>query len=225
MGIVSFLFSFKGRIGRLAYILSAISWLAFTVMLLLAIGIEVPKMTEAGQPPAMPQPGLGASLLITTLSLVSLWSSWALGAKRLHDLNKTGWWLGAGFAGCVVSSLLAFVLPPLGFLGLIGSGLLSLWVCIQMIFFKGDQGPNDYGRPPTVMKDILGDEATNDREPEWAKSAMGTASTARLAAPAAAKPAAKAAAATTTVTRVARSPKMVGVPGGAAPVGFGRRNT
>jgi uncharacterized membrane protein YhaH (DUF805 family) len=222
MGIVSFLFSFKGRVGRAAYLLGTLGFLFLIVLLMLAVGFEMPT---PGQPPA--PPGLGLALLLLVLSVATLWSSMALGAKRMHDLNKSGWWLGAGTAAWVAAGLVAFLVPILGAIGMLGAGLIGLWVSIQLVFFKGDTAPNDFGRPPTVMKDILGDDAA-DREPEWAKSAMGKASKARLAAPAAktaSPPATKsAAAATTTVTRIARAPKMVGPVGGASPAGFGRRN-
>jgi uncharacterized membrane protein YhaH (DUF805 family) len=217
MGIVSFLFSFKGRVGRAAYLLGTLGFLFLIVLLMLAVGFEMPT---PGQPPA--PPGLGLALLLLTLSVATLWSSMALGAKRMHDLNKSGWWLGAGTAAWVVAGLVAFIVPILGAVGMLGAGLIGLWVSIQLLFFKGDTSSNDYGNPPSVMKDILGDAADGTTEPEWAKSAMGKASTARLAAPAAKTPAA--AAATTTVTRIARSPKMVGPLGGATPAGFGRRN-
>jgi uncharacterized membrane protein YhaH (DUF805 family) len=47
-----------------------------------------------------------------------------LAARRLHDLNISGWW-----------QLITFV--PCGQLLMIG-----------LIFFKGTPGPNKYGEPP-----------------------------------------------------------------------------
>jgi uncharacterized membrane protein YhaH (DUF805 family) len=224
MGLVSFLFSFKGRVGRGAYLLGTFGFFFLTVLLMLAVGFEMPT---PGQLPA--PPGLGVSLVLLVLSVALMWSTWALGAKRLHDINKSGWWLGAGIAACLVAGLVGLVVPVLGGLGFLGAGLLGLYVSIQMLLFKGDKGPNDFGPPPSVMTDILGEEGNSNSDPEWAQSAMSKASPARLVAPAAQsghKTGPKSVpktAATTTVTRVARSPKMVGVAGVASPAGFGRR--
>ena len=58
--------------------------------------------------------------------IVTFIPSLAVGVRRLHDINKTGWW-----------SLL-LVLPPL--FGLI---VLIVWACR-----RGDAGPNKYGPDP-----------------------------------------------------------------------------
>ena len=57
--------------------------------------------------------------------LAVLVPSLALGARRLHDINRTGWWL-----------LLLFVL-------VIGWIVLIVWA-----IKRGDKGPNKYGPDP-----------------------------------------------------------------------------
>ena len=63
--------------------------------------------------------------LIPFAGLVTLIPSLALGARRLHDINRTGWWL-----------LLLFV-PVIGWI------VLIVWACM-----RGDGGPNKYGPDP-----------------------------------------------------------------------------
>jgi uncharacterized membrane protein YhaH (DUF805 family) len=63
--------------------------------------------------------------LIPFCGLVTLIPSWALGARRLHDINRTGWWL-----------LLWFV-PVIGWI------VLIVWA-----IERGDEGPNKYGPDP-----------------------------------------------------------------------------
>ena len=63
--------------------------------------------------------------LIPLAGLVTLIPSLALGARRLHDINRTGWWL-----------LLWFV-PVIGWI------VLIVWACM-----RGDGGPNKYGPDP-----------------------------------------------------------------------------
>ena len=57
--------------------------------------------------------------------LVTLIPSFAVGARRLHDINRSGWW-----------QLLLFVI-------LIGWIILILWAIKQ-----GNKGPNKYGPDP-----------------------------------------------------------------------------
>lgn len=64
-------------------------------------------------------------VLVSLLCLGVLLPSLAVGVRRLHDLNKSGWWL-----------LIALV-------PLIGS-LILLYFFIQ----KGTDGPNQYGADP-----------------------------------------------------------------------------
>jgi uncharacterized membrane protein YhaH (DUF805 family) len=52
----------------------------------------------------------------------------AAGARRLHDINRTGWWL------------------LIGFVPLVGPILLIVWFCQ-----KSDPNTNDYGPPPLAQ--------------------------------------------------------------------------
>ncbi|MBN2751587.1 MAG: DUF805 domain-containing protein [Rhodospirillaceae bacterium] len=58
-------------------------------------------------------------------SLVVVVPSWAVGARRLHDIDKSGWWQ------------LLWLIP------LIGPIILIVW-----FIRPGDHGPNDYGPDP-----------------------------------------------------------------------------
>ena len=64
--------------------------------------------------------------------IVTLIPSLALGARRLHDINRSGWWL---------SGLLGYVLLVLP--GLVMTVILIVWAC-----GRGDEGPNKYGPDP-----------------------------------------------------------------------------
>jgi uncharacterized membrane protein YhaH (DUF805 family) len=77
------LFSFEGRIGRGTY------WLA-----ILGLIVAVLVLTFA---PFLLNSEAAAVLMLALTSqfvwLLSLWPILAVGAKRLHDRNKNGWWL------------------------------------------------------------------------------------------------------------------------------------
>jgi uncharacterized membrane protein YhaH (DUF805 family) len=67
---------------------------------------------------------LGLGLIEGIISLALLLPSIAVGVRRLHDIDRTGWWLLIAFTG-------------------IGIILLIVWAC-----FKGTDGPNQYGPDP-----------------------------------------------------------------------------
>jgi len=103
--------NFNGRAYRAEYWL----WVLFTIIGALATGI-----VDA----AVYNPGGGVSPLNTIFDLVTILPSLAVGARRLHDLDRTGWWL-------------------LLLLTVIGTILLIVWFCL-----RGRSGPNRYGPDP-----------------------------------------------------------------------------
>ena len=68
--------------------------------------------------------GPGAVALYAISALVLLLPSIAVGVRRLHDLDRTGWWLLLVFTG-------------------IGGILLLIWFCM-----KGTTGANRFGPDP-----------------------------------------------------------------------------
>ena len=64
------------------------------------------------------------SVLSCLLSLILLLPQLGLDVRRLHDINRSGWWL------------LLFLIPVLGWI------ILLVWA-IQ----KSDEGANDFGEP------------------------------------------------------------------------------
>jgi uncharacterized membrane protein YhaH (DUF805 family) len=55
----------------------------------------------------------------------SFLTNWAIGVRRLHDIDRTGWWI-----------LISFI-PLIGFI------LLLVWFAT-----KGNDGPNRFGPDP-----------------------------------------------------------------------------
>ena len=67
----------------------------------------------------------GRGLLSGLFGLATLIPSITLGARRLHDINRTGWWQ------------LLWFLPVIGWI------ILIVWA-----IFRGDEGDNKYGTNP-----------------------------------------------------------------------------
>jgi uncharacterized membrane protein YhaH (DUF805 family) len=88
--------------------------------------------------------------VMTILLIFVLWSSLAIGCKRLHDRNKSAVWL-------VLFWLAPSVLYTIGqsigvngagaFVALVGAAI-AVWGLVEIGFLKGTSGPNDFGPDP-----------------------------------------------------------------------------
>jgi uncharacterized membrane protein YhaH (DUF805 family) len=155
----SLFFSFRGRVNRAKY------WLALLIIIVAGIilgGIRI--IVEQGsevvgeQGPEDSVAGLVmlavATLAVLAVSLTFLVGGLAVAAKRLHDRDKSAWWL------------LVFYLLP-GLLALIGAGFsiatetwlalgllgamalaINIWAFIELGCLRGTPGPNQYGPDP-----------------------------------------------------------------------------
>lgn len=83
-------------------------------------------------------------------SLATLCPSIAVGIRRLHDINRSGWWLLIAYAPLALA-MVAMLLGLVGLgtamalLGLAGIGALVLFV---FSLLEGTRGPNQYGPDP-----------------------------------------------------------------------------
>ncbi len=129
----SLLFTFQGRINRAKYWLATITYISATIALT----------------------GLGfffrfhmIFFVITGVVFIAMIvSGLAVGIKRLHDRDKSGWWL-----------LLFYLLPPVldGLGRAIGIPLIfslasvavSIWALVELGFLRGTSGANKYGPDP-----------------------------------------------------------------------------
>jgi uncharacterized membrane protein YhaH (DUF805 family) len=100
--------TFRGRASRSEFWF----WTLFAVLVTMAAEIVDTAIS--------PDIGIVGLLVGLALFLPGL----AVGVRRLHDLDRTGWWWLIGFTG-------------------IGLILLFIWACMQ-----GTQGPNRFGPDP-----------------------------------------------------------------------------
>ena len=109
------MFSFEGRIRRVEYGITILLYAVFSVFWTL---IKIPFFLQS------------------ILSILLLWFLLAQGAKRCHDIGKSGWWQ-----------------------------IVPFFVVLWMLFKDGDVGFNEYGEDPKgriiikkVSKKILDSE-------------------------------------------------------------------
>jgi uncharacterized membrane protein YhaH (DUF805 family) len=145
------LFGFEGRINRAKCWWVTLINSVCTVIYLLFVPLSVGGTFRDANPHwAMP---LTMALLIGTagpILIVSTWCFAAIGCKRLHDRNKSGW--------CMVPF---YILPILlakaaqwpnapvvdAFFLAIASGI-NIWAFVEIFCLKGTKGPNEFGPDP-----------------------------------------------------------------------------
>jgi uncharacterized membrane protein YhaH (DUF805 family) len=116
--------------------------------------------------------GITISILLGIFSLVIIWPSIAIGVKRFHDRNKSGWyllfyyipvilfciflavWLGAAFVAIAAGEDVSTAIGSLGILGIVTILLgvivtgIAIWFFIELCCIRGTIGANRFGPDP-----------------------------------------------------------------------------
>jgi len=153
--LTTLLFTFTGRINRAKYWLSLAIYLAITVLLiaiglimfgnsLLAIGDEETDDIVVG----LLSRGIGFTLIVLVVYIPMVVSGFMVGIKRLHDRDKSGWWLLVFYVLPGVLSTLGENLAAGGLIFSLASFAVSLWALVELGFLRGTAGPNRYGSDP-----------------------------------------------------------------------------
>ena len=167
------LFGFRGRINRAKYWLAAAIWLVYSGVLAAVILVIAGKDLIFEGDELVDVAGSDVHLLTVVglflLLLIPLTvSTVAVGIKRMHDREMSGWWLVlfylgptvANEAGRAVVSLATFtedMLVPiyLGYLSLVLHGssvVISVWATVTLGILRGTGGPNRYGPDPLAAR-------------------------------------------------------------------------
>ena len=136
-----FFLSFKGRISRQEF------WLGYALTILLVLLLR-PRAQDLMLALARPASGpwtrgeLDAALLLGKMLPYAIiaWPLLTLYAKRLHDLDFSGWWLLGFFV--VIAAVEAN--------GLVPKGYLSAALFAVVGFVPGRRGDNRFGSDPIV---------------------------------------------------------------------------
>ena len=140
MNLSTMLFSFAGRINRARY------WLA-----LLAAGVAAGMLVVLGIAVGSGRTYLAITIAIAVF-LALAWINLAVPCKRLHDRDKSAWWL-------LLFYVVPGILPALGLgnnsanviLSLVGAGI-SIWAFVEIGCLRGTPGPNSYGSDPLQVQ-------------------------------------------------------------------------
>jgi uncharacterized membrane protein YhaH (DUF805 family) len=152
MSLTDLLFSFKGRINRNGLMASIIT--AIIEVIARSSGqTAVDPVTNQVEPTGL----LG--MVVGVVGLVNMWIAFAFSAKRLHDRDRTGWWLIWQLLILILAVILvvvAIVVPQeqgavwyaLAGAACLAAFVISVWLFVQIGFLRGTQGPNRFGPDP-----------------------------------------------------------------------------
>src|SRR3954452_21897069 len=146
MDWTTLLFSFTGRINRGKYWLAALiyvaGWTTFIAVSLVWLGgLDIDNLLSFA----------GAALLIWLIGFILLilgaWSGLAIGVKRLHDRDKSGWWVLVFWLGPSYRSVSPAAPPDLvASLTLsLAARVLAIWAFVELGCLRGTPGTNQYG--------------------------------------------------------------------------------
>jgi uncharacterized membrane protein YhaH (DUF805 family) len=161
VNLTELLFSFKGRIRRLHWWVAALAVGAasgaLTAILELAAKASGSAMINPDTYAIEPTGMFGIALL--AVGLANTWINFALSVKRLHDRDRSGWWLvwqSLAVMLAVIVAVVAIALPKeqaavwyviAGIVGLVAL-VISVWLFVEICVLRGTQGPNRFGPDP-----------------------------------------------------------------------------
>lgn len=134
-------FRFSGRINRAKFWLAVLIFTAINVVLaIIGYGLDQSMAFQA---------------VNGMIGIVIFISSLAVGVKRLHDRDKSGWYLILFYVVPTVLIVIAMVLGMTmedslivaGILGVIAAGI-GIWAFVEIGCLRGTVGPNPYGPDP-----------------------------------------------------------------------------
>ena len=133
------LFGFSGRINRAKFWLAALIYVVFFGAV---IGITMAVSSSLN--------AMLAAALIAYIPLII--SGIAVGIRRLHDRNKSGWWLLVFYVAPLLLNLVSgYALDEAGMAhqaALFLSFAINIWALIELGAMRGTIGPNQYGNDP-----------------------------------------------------------------------------
>jgi uncharacterized membrane protein YhaH (DUF805 family) len=144
MSMSQLLFSFSGRLNRKPYWLTTLCLILVLLVLITVVFVVGGASILSGD-----LSGLGAMIIILVLLYIPLlWIGLALGAKRLHDRNKSGWWLLLFWFLPAILQGAGEQIDGIGIVLTLAGLAISIWGLVEIGFLRGTVGPNQYGPDP-----------------------------------------------------------------------------
>jgi len=148
MNLVKLFFSFRGRANRAGFWLVSVTWFLIGPVLYYAW-----TASDASKAPFGVNRLADVTFILVAIPVLA--SCLAIGVTRLHDRNKSAWWISL-FYFCppvveTLASLNDLDSALVVFLNIL-SLAITLWAFVELGFLRGTFGPNRYG--PDPMDDV-----------------------------------------------------------------------
>jgi uncharacterized membrane protein YhaH (DUF805 family) len=138
MDPIDLLFGFKGRIGRANYWLAVVIWFVLWIVAMVV-------MLMLGFPTAM--------IVVAVIIGIPAVVSWiAVGIKRLHDRDKSGWWLLLFYLTPAVLDAISRATGGIGLVFSLASFAISIWAFVELGCLRGSIGVNQFGPDPVAPR-------------------------------------------------------------------------
>ncbi len=147
------LFSYEGRINRAKF------WLAVLVYAVASVVGAIIAFVSPSE--------VVGSLINGLVSLVAFVSGIFVAIKRLHDRDKSGWWLVLFYVAPIVLAVIGGIAwmfaameeggagaGGLGFVCLAAAAAISIWAFVEFGCLRGTVGPNQYGPDPLAPEGV-----------------------------------------------------------------------
>lgn len=159
-----YLFRFDGRINRAKYWLAGliiVCWMAFIAGIVVALGArkfgfsvdDIFKAVDPATYRALSRADFPMFMVKLLATPLFTWVFAATSVKRLHDRDKSAWWVVPFFVvpGLINQFIDRIDNAYIGFmLGLI-SFVLATWGGIELLFFRGSRKTNRFGANPLYV--------------------------------------------------------------------------
>ena len=141
MSLAQLLFSFRGRQNRKSYWMTVIVTMAIILLLLLLALIMIREQRF--------EFAVFTVIILLILYIPLIWIGLAIGAKRLHDRDKSAWWLLVFYALPGILSSAGNQMDDVAFLILhVVSFAITVWAFVELGCLRGTRGPNRFGPDP-----------------------------------------------------------------------------
>lgn len=137
------LFSFTGRLNRARYWLAGIAAVVVAALMFIGIAVAIGRAI-----PAM-------IVLFVPVLVALIWITLALSIKRLHDRDKSAWWVLLFYLAPSILEAIGRYSGSTGsiLISLIGAGI-SIWGLVELGFLRGTVGQNSYGPDPLQVRQL-----------------------------------------------------------------------
>jgi uncharacterized membrane protein YhaH (DUF805 family) len=164
MGFINLLFSVGGRINRGKWWLAVVFWTAIWFVVIIASIISfASSLSEMSSDMSSEDAwkiflnlGLFGILFFIVIVIPMIVSGIFVGIKRLHDRDKSGWWLALFYLGPMVLQAIGEGMGSgVGFVFAIAGFGIAIWGLVELGFLRGTPGPNQYGPDPLASQQTV----------------------------------------------------------------------